>query len=110
MKFAIDYYGIDNVMYGTDYPCWDPATCLKLIDEIGLSQTDRQKLFYDNARRILGLRDPVGPRQRRRRAPLWPDAGGAPSAVFDFASVLAPDYRRRRRMDRLSEIQLHRRP
>jgi aminocarboxymuconate-semialdehyde decarboxylase len=59
MKFAIDYYGIDNVMYGTDYPCWDPATCLKLIDEIGLSQTDRQKLFYDNARRILGLRDPV---------------------------------------------------
>ena len=59
MKFAIDYYGIDNVMYGTDYPCWDPATCLKLIDEIGLSQADRQKLFYDNARRILGLRDPV---------------------------------------------------
>ncbi len=35
MKFAIDYYGIDNVMYGTDYPCWDPATCLKLIDELG---------------------------------------------------------------------------
>jgi aminocarboxymuconate-semialdehyde decarboxylase len=59
MKFAIDYYGIDNVMYGTDYPCWDPTTCLKLIDEIGLSQADRQKLFYDNARRILGLRDPV---------------------------------------------------
>jgi aminocarboxymuconate-semialdehyde decarboxylase len=59
ITFAIDYYGIDNVMYGTDYPCWDPATCLKLIDEIGLSQADRQKLFYDNARRILGLRDPV---------------------------------------------------
>jgi len=59
MKFAIEYYGIDNVMYGTDYPCWDPATCLKLIHEIGLSQTDQQKLFYDNARRILGLRDPV---------------------------------------------------
>ena len=30
MKFAIDYYGIDHVMYGTDYPCWDPATCLRL--------------------------------------------------------------------------------
>jgi len=24
MRFAIDYYGIDHVMYGTDYPCWDP--------------------------------------------------------------------------------------
>ena len=46
-------------MYGSDYPCWDPATALALIDEIGLSDADKQKLFYDNARRILGLKDPV---------------------------------------------------
>jgi aminocarboxymuconate-semialdehyde decarboxylase len=46
-------------MYGTDYPCWDPVPCLKLIDEIGLSAPDKQKLFYDNARRILGLKDPA---------------------------------------------------
>jgi aminocarboxymuconate-semialdehyde decarboxylase len=59
MKFAIDYYGIDHVMYGTDYPCWDPAIALKLLDEVGLSKEDQQKIFYDNARRILGLRDPV---------------------------------------------------
>jgi aminocarboxymuconate-semialdehyde decarboxylase len=59
MKFAIDYYGVDNVMYGTDYPCWDPATALKLFDEIGLSKTDQQKILYDNARRILNLKDPV---------------------------------------------------
>ena len=59
MKFAIEYFGIDNVMYGTDYPCWDPATALKLLDELALSPADKQKLFYDNARRILGLRDPV---------------------------------------------------
>jgi aminocarboxymuconate-semialdehyde decarboxylase len=45
-------------MYGTDYPCWDPATCLKLIDQIELPQAEKQKLFYDNARHILGLRDP----------------------------------------------------
>ena len=60
MKFAIEYYGIDRVMYGTDYPCWDPATALALIDQLGLSPADREKLFYGNARRILGLRDPVG--------------------------------------------------
>lgn len=59
MKFAIEYYGIDNVMYGTDYPCWDPATCLALLEELNLSAEDKQKLFYDNARRILGLKDPV---------------------------------------------------
>jgi aminocarboxymuconate-semialdehyde decarboxylase len=61
MKFAIEYYGIDRVMYGTDYPCWDPATALALLDEINLSAQDKEKLFYSNARRILGLRDPVKP-------------------------------------------------
>jgi aminocarboxymuconate-semialdehyde decarboxylase len=56
MKFAIDYFGIDNVMYGTDYPCWSPAEALKYLELLDLSPEDRQKLFYDNARRILGLR------------------------------------------------------
>ena len=32
MRFAIEYYGIDNVMYGTDYPCWEPAQCLALLE------------------------------------------------------------------------------
>lgn len=59
IKFAIEYYGIDHVMYGTDYPCWDPATCLKLLEAVPLSDADKQKLFYDNARRILNLKDPL---------------------------------------------------
>jgi aminocarboxymuconate-semialdehyde decarboxylase len=67
MKFAIEYFGIDNVMYGTDYPCWDPATALKLLDEVGLSKEDQQKLFYDNARRILGLRDPIAAKETKAR-------------------------------------------
>ncbi|CDN57859.1 O-pyrocatechuate decarboxylase (plasmid) [Neorhizobium galegae bv. officinalis bv. officinalis str. HAMBI 1141] len=55
-KFAIDYFGADNVMYGTDYPCWDPAVCLKLLDEIEMSAATKQKVFHDNAVRILGLK------------------------------------------------------
>jgi aminocarboxymuconate-semialdehyde decarboxylase len=70
IEFAIDYYGIDHVMYGTDYPCWDPAPCLKLIDEINLSAADKQKLFYDNARRILNLRDPVKMQPAKREPAL----------------------------------------
>ena len=68
IKFAIDYYGIDNVMYGTDYPCWDPAPCLKLIDAIELPAAEKQKLFYDNARRILGLKDAAPAKQEREPA------------------------------------------
>jgi aminocarboxymuconate-semialdehyde decarboxylase len=59
MRFAIDCYGIDHVMYGTDYPCWDPAACLRLLDDVALTDGEKQKLFYDNARRILGLKDPA---------------------------------------------------
>ena len=59
MKFAIEYYGVDHVMYGTDYPCWDPAAALKYFAEIGLSEADTRKIMYDNARRILNLKDPA---------------------------------------------------
>jgi aminocarboxymuconate-semialdehyde decarboxylase len=68
MQFAINYFGIDNVMYGTDYPCWEPAACLKLLEDVKLSDADKQKLFYDNARRILGLKDPVAAKPKREPA------------------------------------------
>src|SRR5258708_31683728 len=69
MQFAIDYYGIDNVMYGTDYPCWDPAPCLKLLEDVRLTEADKQKLFYTNARRILGLKDPAPAQAAGKRGP-----------------------------------------
>jgi aminocarboxymuconate-semialdehyde decarboxylase len=59
MKWAIEYFGVDRVMYGTDYPCWDPATCLKLFNEMKLSEEDQHKIFYANAKRILDLKDPA---------------------------------------------------
>ncbi len=69
IKFAIDYFGIDHVMYGTDYPCWDPSPCLKLIEDITLTPAQKQKLFYDNARRILNLRDPAPAKKTTKREP-----------------------------------------
>ena len=59
IKFAIDYYGADQVMYGSDYPCWDPATALALIEEIGLPAGDLEKILYHNACQILGLKQVV---------------------------------------------------
>jgi aminocarboxymuconate-semialdehyde decarboxylase len=55
IQFAIDYYGIDHVMYGSDYPCWEPAEALRLAQEIELSAEDREKLFVGNVRRIFRL-------------------------------------------------------
>jgi aminocarboxymuconate-semialdehyde decarboxylase len=57
IKFAIDYYGIDNVMYGSDYPCWEPAETLRILEEVQLSAEDKEKLFRGNVRRIFNLQD-----------------------------------------------------
>jgi aminocarboxymuconate-semialdehyde decarboxylase len=59
IKFAIEYYGVDHVMYGTDYPCLDHHKTLDLFNEIGLSEEDRTKILYGNVRRIFNLRDPI---------------------------------------------------
>ena len=59
VKFAVEFYGEDPVMYGSDYPCWNPESALRTLEEAGFSKAVRQKIMYDNARRILGLKDPV---------------------------------------------------
>jgi aminocarboxymuconate-semialdehyde decarboxylase len=59
MKFAIEYFGVDRVMYGSDYPCWDPKIAFELFDAIGLNPEDREKVLNGNARRILQLDAPV---------------------------------------------------
>jgi aminocarboxymuconate-semialdehyde decarboxylase len=59
INFAIEYYGTGRVMYGSDYPCWDPATALQLLQEIGLPDADLEKILFHNARQILGLKQVV---------------------------------------------------
>ena len=59
LRFAIDFYGVDHVMFGDDFPCWNPESALKVLDEIGLSAVDREKIMNSNARRIFGLKDPL---------------------------------------------------
>jgi aminocarboxymuconate-semialdehyde decarboxylase len=59
MRFAVEFYGVEHVMYGDDYPCWNPESCLKVFDEAGFSKEVQQKICYDNARRFLGLKEPV---------------------------------------------------
>ena len=57
IKFAIEFYGTDHVMYGSDYPCWSPAAAMKYFRETGMSAEDQEKIFYHNVRRIMNLKD-----------------------------------------------------
>jgi len=58
IKFAIDFFGLDHVMYGDDYPCWDPDEALRYCDEVGLSEAERPLLFNDTARKLFNLKVP----------------------------------------------------
>jgi aminocarboxymuconate-semialdehyde decarboxylase len=57
VRFAVDFYGPDQVMYGSDYPCWDPDVALRIIDELELPDDVLDKVLYRNAARFFGLHD-----------------------------------------------------
>jgi len=57
VKTAIEYYGLDNVMYGSDYPCWEPAEAIEIVEGLGLSAADAEKIFFGNAMRFFGLKE-----------------------------------------------------
>ena len=57
VKFAIEFYGVDHVMYGTDYPCMDHQQTFDYVDGLDLPEADRRKIFYENARAFFRLPD-----------------------------------------------------
>jgi aminocarboxymuconate-semialdehyde decarboxylase len=59
MKFAIEFYGVDHVMYGTDYPCLDHAQTLEDFNTLNLPDEDRAKILHGNARKLFNLPDPA---------------------------------------------------
>lgn len=56
VRKGVELLGEDRVMYGTDYPFSSMVFCVKIIDDAFPNNEDiREKLFYKNSARILGL-------------------------------------------------------
>jgi aminocarboxymuconate-semialdehyde decarboxylase len=55
VRTAVEFYGADHVMYGTDYPCWSPKAAVAVIDGAGLSEADTARVLRDNAADLLGI-------------------------------------------------------
>lgn len=49
----IDIFGAENVLFGTDYPMWEPKPELEMIDKINLTPKEREMIFHENAEKIL---------------------------------------------------------
>lgn len=51
----IDIFGVENVLFGTDYPMWQPKPELEMIDKIELTEKEREMIFHKNAERLLKM-------------------------------------------------------
>lgn len=55
IRYGIDFVGVDRMLYSSDHPWVKPALILSLVDSLGLSAADRQKVLSGNAIRLFGL-------------------------------------------------------
>lgn len=50
----IAHYGADRVLFGTDYPMWDPREELRRLMDLELEAQDLEKILWRNASGLLG--------------------------------------------------------
>jgi predicted TIM-barrel fold metal-dependent hydrolase len=46
-------YGAQRILFGSDYPMWDPAACLDEFCSLDLSEDEKELVLWKNADRIL---------------------------------------------------------
>ena len=47
-------YGVDRVLFGSDFPMWEPADELATFTALGFTDAELEKLCWHNAERFLG--------------------------------------------------------
>lgn len=48
-------YGIDRVIYGTDFPMWSPVSEMQRFNKLLLTDEEREKVLWTNHLRLFGL-------------------------------------------------------
>lgn len=51
----IHRYGVEKVLFGTDYPMWLPKDELERFMKLDLTDDEREKILHGNVERILGI-------------------------------------------------------
>ena len=60
IRTAMEYYGEDHVLYGTDYPCWDPDAALQVVTEADLGAARTAGVLSGNVRQVFALEPDAG--------------------------------------------------
>ncbi len=51
----IRMHGSDRVMFGSDYPLWNPDYAFAQIDELPLTETEKEQIYYKTAMGVFSL-------------------------------------------------------
>jgi predicted TIM-barrel fold metal-dependent hydrolase len=51
----VEAYGIDRILFGSDFPMWNPGEELERYRALGFSEKDYEKMCWHNAERFLGM-------------------------------------------------------
>jgi len=54
-RSLIDAYGVDRVLFGSDFPMWTPKEELDRFMQIPLTEDEREKILWKNAKALLRL-------------------------------------------------------
>lgn len=51
----ISTHGTDKILFGSDCPWDNPANEINMINRLSLSNEDKEKIFFKNAHKLLGI-------------------------------------------------------
>ena len=52
----IRIYGVERVLFGTDYPMWEIKTELERFMRINLTESEREDILYNNTARLFSIK------------------------------------------------------
>lgn len=59
IKMALEFYGADRVLYGSDNPCWNPGAALEALESLELPDDVLRAVLDENVRRVVDLATPA---------------------------------------------------
>lgn len=63
-KLAIDFFGLDRLLFATDHPFWEMRLAHDALDQLGLTSQERGSIESGNALALLALSDDDRPHRR----------------------------------------------
>ena len=55
-KELINIYGAERVLFGSDFPMWNPKSELDCVMSLGLTASQYDYILYKNAERVLNIK------------------------------------------------------